>query len=307
MGSDKPHLALGPDGSVYVAWEEGHEFITGKGEPSSSMIIASPDGGLTWEEPTTFIFPGDTPQSIAVGVDGNNRVVVVWQQVVGNGVFYQTSADHGQSWSAPRQIPNILTRSLYNDLDDYDIAADAAGHLHLVLVGQNPQAVVAKIDQNSVYHLEWDGATWSEPTPIFTTIGDVPEWPRIAVGQGNQLNVVWFIRDKANVWSSDTGKYEIWYTRGSSSAPAVAPISWPTPTPTPTSVAAATPTLTPVPTAIPTQIPTLDPSLTQISAPADVTTSIYSDNDEVLLLAKSLLPAALIIVVVVVTVRFWRR
>lgn len=313
--SEKPQIVLGPNNTVYVAWEEGHDFYIGKGEPQSSMIIASRDGGLTWEKPTTFIFPGDTPQSIAAGVDGQGKLVAVWQQVVGLGIYYQVSTDQAQSWSAPKLIPGVVTRSIYNDLDDYDMAVDSAGHLHLVLVGRDAQAVAAAVNQpqskqplNNVYHLEWNGSGWSEPDPIFTsTNGDLPEWPRIAIANGNQLHIVWFNRDKAHIFSSEGGKYQIWYDHGLAAAPAVAPLAWPTPTPSPTPATATTPTVTPVPTTTPSPTPTLDPSLAQVSIPDGTTTSIYGDNDEVFLLAKSLLPAALIIVVVIVAVRFWRR
>jgi hypothetical protein len=313
--SEKPHIAFGLDETVYVAWEEGHDFYVGRGEPQSSMIIASRDGGLTWEKPTTFIFPGDTPQSITAGVDGQDKVVAVWQQVAGQEIYYQVSTDHAQSWSAPKPIPGVVTRSIYNDLDDYDMAVDSAGHLHLVLVGRDPQAVAAAVNQpeskqppNSVYHVEWTGSAWSEPAPIFTpTNGDLPEWPRIAVAEGNQLHVAWFNRDKAHIYASDGGKYQVWYTHGVTSAPALTAITWPTPTPAPAIVVGTTPTATSLPTATPTAIPTLDPSLLQVSVPDGANTSIYSDNDEVLLLAQSLLPAILVIVIVVVTVRFWRR
>lgn len=312
--SEKPHIVIGPDELIYVAWEEGYDFYVGQGEPKSSMMIASKDGGLTWGEPTTFIFPDDAPQSIAAGVDSQGKLLVVWQQVVDDGIFYQVSTDRGQSWSMPQQIQGVTTRAVYNDLDDFDMAADSAGYLHLVLVGQNPELVAATEEQpdtfapNSVYHLEWDGVAWSEPLPIFTPIrNDMPEWPRIAVASGNQLHVVWFLRDEAHVSASDGGKYQVWYAQGRSSVPSVSPIAWPTPTSTPTLERDATSVPTPTPMNTPTPIPTLDPSLAQIVVSPEVTQSIYSDADEIFLLAKSLLPVVLITVLVIVGVRFWRR
>lgn len=312
--SEKPHLIIGSDGLIYVAWEEGHDFYIGKGEPQSSMFVASHDGGLTWEEPTTFIFPGDTPQSIGAGLDGQGKLVVVWQQVKSQGIFYQVSVDQGKSWSIPKQLPGIATRSVYNDLDDFDITADSAGHLHLVLVGRDAKMVTAVANQpdayvpDIVYHLEWDGTGWSEANPIFVPAnGDLPEWPRIAVSQGNQLYAIWFTRDKKHIFDSDGGLYQVWYARGKSSAPSVQPITWPTPTPSPTSARVIFSTPTPAPTDTPTPIPTLDPSLSQIPVPVEATTSIYADNDEVLLFIKSLIPSVVVIIIIIGSIRFWRR
>jgi hypothetical protein len=313
--SEKPQIAFGPDEQVYVVWEEGHDFYNSHGEPQSSMAVASLDGGLTWGKPTTFIFPGDAPQTITAGVDGQGKLVVVWQQVAGFGIFYQVSADQGQSWSMPKPVPGVMARSFYSDLEGYDMAADSAGHLHLVLTGRDAQAVSASVNQpgskgppNSVYHVEWDGSNWSTPTPIFTSMnGDLPEWPRIAVANGNQLHIVWFNRDFAHINDSEGGKYQIWYNHGVASASAVAPISWPTPTPTPTPATIPTPTL--IPTVVPTPIPigTLAPDLAQLAVPLGAKTGIYSDNDDVLVVAVSLLPAILIIMLVIVRVRYWRR
>jgi hypothetical protein len=307
LGSQKPQIAIGPDDAVYVAWEEGRDLLVGADKASSSMLVASLDGGLTWEKPTTFIFPGDTPQSIAAGIDGQGKLIVVWRQIAGRGIFYQSSTDHGQSWSAPEQIPGVSTRSLYNGLDGYHMAVDSAGHLHLVLVGTDPRAVVASADQpndtmlNSVYHLEWDGVHWSQPTPIFAVRGDVPEWPRIAVVNGNQLHVVWFVRDEAHVWQSDKGEYRVWYARGSSSAPVETPVAWPAAKPTPESELVKVASLAPVPP------PTLDPGLAEVSVPPGATDSIYTETDDLILLVKSLLPAMLVITLAVVVARIRRR
>ena len=307
LGSEKPQIAFGSDGTIYIAWEEGDEFLAGRGQPTSSMIIASRDGGRTWGQPTTFSFSGDAPQSIAVGVDAKDNVVVVWQQVVGNGIFYQVSTDHGQSWSPPKQMLGVVKGSFYDDLDDYDMAPDSAGHLHLVLVGRDPQTPSNLVDPpNSVYHLEWDGTTWSKPNPIFTAIGDVPEWPRIAVATGNQLHAVWFVRDKAHLWTGGSDEYKIWYAHGSSSAAATTPVAWPTLTPTPESKPIeATPPLTF--NRAPTPTPALDPALAQLTTPSGLIDSIYTDSDEAILLAKSLIPAALIIAAVIAGVRLRRR
>lgn len=221
-GSEKPHVAFGAGGRVYIAWEEGRDHYVGKGIPQSSMFSASADGGRTWSPPTTFRSPDDIPQSIALGVDYTGRVVVVWQQLTGEAIYFQTSDDHGQTWAPPAPVVGIRRRLLQNKLDGYEMAADAAGHLHLVVTGRRD----GEDESNYVFHLEWDGRNWSAPTALYQTDG-TPEWPRIAVGNGNELHAVWFERPKGSEWNSERGEYAVWYARGQSTAPAIAPIAWP--------------------------------------------------------------------------------
>jgi hypothetical protein len=175
------------------------------------------------------------------------------------------------------------------------MANDSRNQIHLVLVGRTSE----RQQSLNVLHLTWNGSTWSSPEEVATFIGDAPEWPRIAVGNGNQLHVVWFVRDEATLWQSDLANYKVWYARGSSSAPAIPPVPWPTPTPTSTPQEIISPTATPTPRPSPTATPTLDPLAAQLVVPNGATGSIYTDNDEVVLLGTSLLPAILIIGTVV--------
>ncbi len=309
LESKKPHLSFGTDGSVYVAWQENAPPTTGGASTSSSMIISSTDGGLTWGEPTTFSFPGDSPQSIVVGVDGQNKVVVVWQQVKGDGIFFQVSRDHGHTWSPPRQIPGLSTRSVYNDLDAYDVAVDSAGHLHLVLVARiTAQVEEQRLDPtvlvpDIVFHLEWNGSRWSEPTPIFSSPGNLPEWPRIAVGNGNQLYVVWYVRDRVHIWDSDNGEYTVWYARGESSAMAIVPVSFTRPTPTP-ELTVTTPTPDTSLTLQPTPIPLVASNEKVFFI--ETSDSIYTEVDDVTLLLLSLLPITAVIITIAVVSRIRR-
>jgi hypothetical protein len=166
------------------------------------MLAVSDDGGRTWGRQTTFTFPDDAPQSIALGVDGADQVVVVWQQTKGDGIFYQVSSDRGGSWSPPLPLVGLQTRSkrIRNWYDGYDMAADAGGHLHLVATGRPADAPVNDLHLH-VYHVEWDGNAWRAPQSIF----------------------------EDSAWRSDKGDFAVWYARGESGAPAVPPVVWPTP------------------------------------------------------------------------------
>ncbi len=305
-GSAKPQMVIDGQGSIHVVWEAGRGGAYGRvTDPRQVMYAASHDAGKTWTSPVKFVAPGGRAGNIALGLDGQDKLVVAWLGLPEDEVYCQFSRDGGRSWSPPQPIPGVWGGfSVYGALlDDYAMAADSAGNVHLVLVGRT----AADQKTLSVLHLTWDGSIWSKPEIITTLIGDVPEWPRIAVGLGNQLHVAWFVREQAHIWDSDLGKYRIWYAHGVSSAPAATPVVWPTPTPTPAPEGA--PTATPAPTAMPspTATATLDPGLSRVTVSSEAVDSIFTDADDVLLLIKSLVPTVLIIAAVVVGIRLRRR
>jgi hypothetical protein len=297
MGAEKPQIIIGEQNIIYVVWEEGRDFYVGKGEPLGSTIIHSVDGGETWSSPTLFTFPGDAPQRITAGIDGQDKLIVVWGLVNQPEIYYQVSSDQGISWSIPKPIPGVLSKRIDVDLDTYHMASDSAGHLHLVVAGRRPTDAG---EVTSVFHIEWDGTTWSVPEQIFSAQVDHPEWPRIAVVNGNELHVVWFLRDEKP--NADVGLHRIWYAHGYTSAPVtkqqITQLSLePTPDPQPLS--------TPVPT--PTVTATLEPTLIQTPVSVEGVNSIYTEVDDVMLMMQSLLPAIMIVIVIIFGVRFWRR
>jgi hypothetical protein len=222
----------------------------------------------------------DAPRQIALGLYQNRTPVVVYRSAVNNRVYFQTSQD-GAAWGEPRALPGVLARDL-NDTpwDGYALATDSAGALHLVMVGF---PAGAKIARPVVLHLTWNGKSWSAPDvvassenyPDWTSEGlkqctppqnqseeelgeppsacqkvqRYPEWPRIAVGLGNQLEVAWFTRNVKDRYTSDYAEYQVWYSARQIDAPAVAPVAPPpTATPPPTPAPTATPVPTPMPT-----------------------------------------------------------
>ena len=89
-----------------------------------------------------------------------------------------------------------------------------------------------------------------------------PEWPQMAVSQGNQLHAVWFTRHKEDLYGSDKGAhYQIWYSSETLNTPDVAPLSLFTPVPTILPTTTPPPLLTPTPTPLAVDVakaPTLD-------------------------------------------------
>jgi ligand-binding sensor domain-containing protein len=277
------HLRIDAQDVIHVVWDE----------TQSCGYTSSSDGGKTWSQRATFYSEAGSPYQIVAEVDGEGQVLVVWRTASestrfeeGLPIYYQFSADGGLSWSEPAPIPNLFAR-LLNDspFDAYDMAVDSAGHVHLVVVGRTSAVETAL----SVLHTEWDGSNWSPPTKVFSGIR-FSERPAITISEGNQVHVVWFVRD--SLYSAEEN-IEIWYARGLSAAPFVpAP---PSPTPLPT----ATATPTPIPPSPPTPYPTLAPGT------GGLPTGLYTESDEILQLAVALLPLALLILVVMVIRSAW--
>jgi hypothetical protein len=298
LGAIKPQIITDEQDNLHVVWDAGIGGHYGQlNSPDSKMMYtASYDRGETWTYPTEFIVPGGNGKNITIGVDGQGRVLVVWLALSQKLVYYQFSEDKGRSWSRPFSIPNVIGGGVGPELDNYIMASDSAGQLHLLMVGRTK----AEEQGISVLHLVWDGTTWSSPKTITTLFGDVPEWPRIAIGNGNQLHAVWFVRDEEHIWDSDKQEYEIWYAQAQADAPAktaVAQLPTPIPLPTPTSL----------PLSVPSPTPTVDPGINRVPASPEAAGTIYTEVDDVLLLIQSLLPALLIVIVVVVIIRLWRR
>ena len=157
----------------------------------------------------------------------------------------------------------------------------------------------------NVLDLIWDGEKWALPDVVATYTGDVPEWPRVAVGNGNTLHVVWFVRDEAHIWDSDSGRYRVWYSKGVSSAPFINSKTFPTITPTTEVTATAIVGTTSVElnsTPVITQAPTV--SISNVKPPDDLP---LDETDYIGLLAKALLPSMVFVVGIVVVAMIRKR
>lgn len=283
-GSSRAQMEIDSSDVIHVVWDEGWDRLSGQGEPIFSTFISSRDGGGSWSSPTSFSYPEGTNAQLSVGSNGQGGVLVVWRATSRPEIYYAWSSDNGASWSPPGVIPDLFARPWTNPFDMYDMATDSGGHIHLVVVGRlSPEE-----DRLRVYHLEWDGTSWSPPAVISRGAG-FPEYPKIAISEGNKLHAAWFVRD--TLWEG--GNYEVWYSSSRSSSPAQTPVLPPTSTPTPTAtpLATATPTATPYPT---------------LSAPStDLPEGLYTENDEVLRLMIALSPMVLVILLVVAVKLRW--
>jgi hypothetical protein len=299
IGVAKPALAADAQNGLHVLFEVGRGGDLGQvPDPASVAYVHSLDGGLTWSQPFYMSpqrsdFSGRNP---AIAIDGNQTLIAVWETALNEQdiVNYQISTDRGATWSEPQQIPGVWGAwSVYNGkTDTYQMLTDAQGRVYLALSGR--RSATAK--DLSLMMLVWENGAWSAPQPVVEFTGDVPEWPRMAIGLGNQLHMVWFQRERANIFNSDQGKYQVWYSQATLNVPAEAPVPWPT-LPAQTVVQATTtpdgfkPTATPQPLLFTNQ--------------AEPTT-FYKENDYLMIALFSILPVALLVGGVVAYTR-WRR
>ena len=221
-GSEKPQFAFGNDGTIYLVWEEGRDKVTGKGTPMPAMGIVSRDGGKTWGTPFSFS-AAEAAENPAVAVAGDGTAVVVWRAMLRDELVYQTSTDRGRTWSEPRIIMPGLHRRWRapDESDGAQMTTDAAGTVHLVMTG----LVDERMELSGVYHASFDGASWTMEEIARTT--GAPEWPRIAVSDGNTLNVVWFDQSRDQLYTGKASGHRIYYARATSDAPSVARVAWP--------------------------------------------------------------------------------
>jgi hypothetical protein len=206
-------MKVDAQGRIHVAWEVLDN--TGSyGNVTAMKYAISIDGGQTWK--TTVFTPAagatSAPQQPTIGVDGNGTILLIDREPADQRIYYRTSTD-GVSWSAPKPIPGLRV-GVARPYDKYDTATDSAGHVHLVAVGYPGTAT-----DMALTHLEWDGRAWSDPQ-IIASAPNYPEYPRIAVGDGNKLHVVWFDGDKASIDRTPVGG--IYYSTAQTNAPSAA-------------------------------------------------------------------------------------
>ena len=288
-GSSRPQLEIDRANVIHVSWDEGWDRLSGAGEPFHSLYTFSPDGGQTWMPPTTLSYPDSTVAQLTVASDGQGGVMLVWRATSRSSIYYQWSTDGGYSWGAPSTIPRIFARSWSTPFDMYDMAADSGGTIHLIVVGRESKDANTPL---GVYHLQWDGSKWLLPEILFAATGLLPEYPKIVVGQGNQLHAAWFTREGGSF--DDFAARQVWYSRGKASAP-YAPV---TPRPTAT-VPGPTPTPSPRPKATP--FPTLGPEHTGLPG------GLKTESDDVLRLMVALFPVMLVVLIVIVFKTGWLR
>jgi hypothetical protein len=325
LGAAKPQLIIDQTDNLHVVWESGIGGGYGQltdTDPTQVMYVSSYDNGETWENPLQ-LNPGDmVAKSITIGLDGQDKLIVVWWNVEDDNVYYQISPNLGKNWSLPTHLPGVLGvwSEYHARLDDYSMATDSNGDVHLVFSGRfdkaplatevpksgviqmtpTPTATPQPTDGRarlSLLHMVWDGKSWGEAEAVASYVGDVPEWPRIAVGLGNQLHVVWFVRSEKDIWKGG-GDYTVWYSSKQLESPRYTPALYPTVIPQATvgatQAVVETPTITPV-MDLPENVPVKTGQL------------VYKEMDYIEVAGFSILPVVLLVVFLFIINRKFRH
>jgi len=285
-GSAKPQIHVGSGGKVYVTWEEGEDWYLYEGYPVASMYTYSADGGHTWNKPIAFTSPWGAPQQMALGIGQEGSLVVVWRVPEADSFYYQISTDDGTTWSQPAPIPGVLTNVWAPfSLDACDATTDSAGTVHFLVLGHR----FSLEEDLGVFHLVWDGSTWSSPVRVFAS-SDPPEWPRIEIGAGNQVYATWFTRDQKHIEDPDHGRYKIWVSFYEASAPPQTP--FPSPVVASTAESGTPEQAKPTPTATPVSI--------IVPADSGLPPGLDTESDEIGRLALALSPTIIVLLAIVV-------
>lgn len=294
-GSSRANIQVDASGRAYVAWDEGWDRLSGNGVPEYGIFMTLPDPEGSWSVPTIVSYPNNTNLQLTVGNNGKGGVMLVWRTASPEfpGIYWMWSTDYGESWSSPQTLPEIISRGLDSLFDVYDMATDSAGHIHLLVAGHVGGAAATREDTPGVYHFEWDGVSWSLPALVYK--GDwYPEYPRLVIGQGNQLHATWFVRQ--HLFNPVTAN-QIWYAHGVAAAPEVktepAALSG-------TEQAAAT-----TEAAVSGNESTKpdDMAADWRNAPRSNTDLIFTEIDDYLILALSLIPVTILVVAVAIYAR----
>lgn len=275
---------------IHVTWDEGSDQVSSSREPEKGCYSFSADSGKSWSPIETVTYPDSTVAQLTAGSNGLGGVMLVWRARSNDAIYHQWSENGGESWERPGEIPGIWARPWSTPFDIFDMTTDSAGQIHLLVVGR--EAPETDVDLG-IYHLVWNGESWSEPAKVFSVPNLFPEYPKIVVQGGNQLHATWFTRegDIFDTWASR----EVWYSRSESSAPRVevTPVSTPTPRP---------PTLTPPARATATLFPTIS------AQDSGLPKGLYSETDDIGRLLIALLPVVVLTAgIFLVTRRGWLR
>ncbi len=161
-GAAKPQILIDKQDNIHVVWESGQGGGLGQlADPTTVKYTASYDGGKTWSTPVEFASPDvEMEKNITIGEDVNGSLVIAWWGIPKDVVYYQLSDTNGRSWSQPVVISNVwgAWQVYQSRLDDYSMATDSSGNVHLVMVGR----LYSGDSTLSVMDLVWNGKTWSK-------------------------------------------------------------------------------------------------------------------------------------------------
>ncbi|OLC20648.1 MAG: hypothetical protein AUH33_03275 [Chloroflexi bacterium 13_1_40CM_68_21] len=176
-------VRTGPDGTVYVFWEDGDNKIGNK-----MVFASSTDGGATWTRPSDIApvrdiadpIPGAnfrTDSFLSAAVDQRNGAVyAAWSDATGGTghIVVTKSTDAGATWSTPRTVS--ASSNGYAFFQGLDVAPNGrvdVGYQALKVLGSATTYGTGNAKIDSYYTSSNDGGvTWSGPTKVSTMSSD---------------------------------------------------------------------------------------------------------------------------------------
>ena len=176
-------VRTGPDGTVYVFWEDGDNKVGNK-----MVLASSTDGGVSWTRPSDIApvrdiadpIPGAnfrTDSFLSAGVDQRNGAVyAAWSDRTGGAghIVVTKSADKGATWSAPRTVS--ATANGYAFFQGLDVAPNGrvdVGYQALTVLGSATTYGNGNAKIDSFYTSSNDGGvTWSAPAKVSSASSD---------------------------------------------------------------------------------------------------------------------------------------
>jgi hypothetical protein len=227
---DRPFLAVGPDGAVFVTWDYGPNrtsitylcaaagscaFATGD---LNVVIQKSTDRGKTWGPiiPVSPGFPASGADSAPLFVEASGRIDLTYQgyQITDTttyamdpaSTYFTSSSDGGSTWSSPIRLgPPDLTMSLSEWWIDGAFGTDSAGNLYATWDTQGSE------DVGWLSFSTDHGKHWSGLVRVTGSDGNAVHIMEVAGGGSGVAYVSW-LTDVSGAYQQFVRPYSI--TRG---------------------------------------------------------------------------------------------
>jgi len=198
-------VTTGPDGSVYVAWEQGF----------SHVVSISRDGGIKWSKETAIGAVADihdpipganfrTNSFLSLAADpraGSTTLYAAWANRVGNSgrIVVSISTDKGLTWSAPVTVSTADEG--YAFFQGLDVAPNGRVDLaYQALKAVNPNTYGTGNATIDSWYVSNSGSGWSAPLKVSSASSDPA-----ASAQNNLARQFWgdyhtLVSDDAHAW-----------------------------------------------------------------------------------------------------------
>jgi hypothetical protein len=212
---DRPFVAVGPDGAVYITWDYGpnRTSVTFLCAPDGScgyasgdvnvVIQKSTDNGKTFG-PMHYVspgFPASGGDLAPLLVEPNGRIDALYQgyKIIDSNYdmepavsYFTSSSDGGTTWTPPVAVdPQAGTMSLSEWWIDDSISIDGAGNLYAAWDTQGTSADGSANDIGWLAYSTNHGKTWSPPIQAPVDTLGVPHLIEVQGGPGGIAYVAW--------------------------------------------------------------------------------------------------------------------